>query len=164
MNKEIQKELDRIMEDTNYSQKGHFSASAIYSCIHFSLGIIVSVLSFIAVTILLSNPTNLTIITYLALSAGIISTISTFIDPDKKHREHLKAANLYLTLRNDARIFKNIKIQNLNEEQTIRGVETFNDRRNNLNEEMPQIHKWAFLLARKNIKDGQLKYEVDKNN
>ena len=88
MNKEIQKELERIIEDTNYSQKGHFSAASIYNYIHFLLGIVASVLSFVAVTILLSNPTKLTTATYLALLAGVITTVSTFIDPDKKHREH----------------------------------------------------------------------------
>lgn len=162
MNKEIQDELERIIEDTNYSQKGHFSASLIYSHIHISLGIISSILSFIAVSILLSDSKNLNTVTYFALIAGIVTTISTFIDPDKKHREHFKAANLYLTLRNDARIFKNIKMVNLNDSELIENIEKFNNRKNSLNEKMSQIPKWAFFFARKNIEDGQLEYKIDK--
>lgn len=162
MNEEISNELKRLQEDADYSQKGHFVASSVYGYVHFTLGIIASILSFVAVSIILSDPTKLKIVAFMSLSAGILTVISTFVNPDKKKREHLKAGNLYLSLRNNARVFTNTMLPQLEEKEAIKQLELLNKERNQLNCDMPQIPGWAFRKARKNIEDGQLAYKADK--
>jgi len=163
MKEQIKKELERLQEDADYSQKGHFAAASIFGYVHFALGIIASILSFIAVSIILIDPTKLKAVAFLSLFAGILTVISTFVNPDKRKKEHLKAGNLYLSLRNDARIFNNTKLDQLEDAKASEHLDKLNKERNQLNCDMPQIPGWAFRKARKNIEDGQLEYKTDKN-
>ena len=67
-------------------------------------------------------------------------------------------------MKNDARIFHSIKVLECDDASAIKLLEKLNDRRNKLNQDSPQIPKWAFEKARKGIENGESKYLIDKQN
>lgn len=165
MNKNIIDEAKRIEEDSTYSAKGHFYASQCWVSTQLWLGGIASVLSGIAGASVLAKYDNFSLIGgILSLIVVTLTAVLTFINPNQRSNEHLSAGNKYNSLKNDARIFHSIKILECDEVSAVKLLEKLNERRNKLNQDSPQIPKWAFEKARKGIEDGESKYLIDKEN
>jgi len=162
-NKEkIINEAKRIEEDSLYSAKGHFCTGRRWTCLHLWLGGISVALSAIAGASALSQ------FDYHNIVAGIISIIVagltaviTFINPNDRASIHKKSGNMYSSLKNDARIFYDIEVNELDDKKSIEDLKRLNDRRNKLNLESQIIPGWAFKKARKGIEEGEAKYKVD---
>jgi hypothetical protein len=165
MDQNIINEAKRIEEDSIYSAKGHFYASHCWSTAQLWLGGISTILSAIAGASLLAKYDNYSLIGgILSLIVVTLTAVLTFINPNQRANEHLVAGNKFNALKNDARIFYSIKVNECDNVVATKLLEKLNERRNKLNQESPQIPKWAFEKARKGIENGESKYLIDKEN
>lgn len=162
-NKEkIINETKRIEEDSIYSAKGHFYAGQCWVNINLWLGGTAAVLSAIVGASALSQFTNHNIVAgVLSIIVTGLTAVVTFINPSERSSVHQKTGNKYSALKNNARIFYDIEVDNMDEKKAITDLKKLNDKRNKLNLESHQIPKWAFEKARKGIEEGEAKYKVD---
>lgn len=163
-NKEkIINEAKRIEEDSIYSAKGHFYAAQCWVNVNLWLGGISVVLSAIAGASALSQFDYHNIVAGgLSIIVAGLTAVITFINPNERASVHQKAGNKYNALKNDARIFHEIEVDDIDEKSALDNLKKLNDRRNKLNLESHQIPKWAFEKARKGMEEGEAEYKVDK--
>jgi hypothetical protein len=101
---------------------------------------------------------------YLSLVVVVLSSISTFLNPNKRAAEHLQAGNKSDALMNKVRIFRTIECW----EETIDQVLSERLKRHAedkamLNQSSPQIPWIAYRLAILGIARGEGEYSVDKH-
>ncbi|MFH1769638.1 MAG: SLATT domain-containing protein [Parcubacteria group bacterium] len=158
----IIREAKRIEEDSLYSSKGHFYAAQSWTNLHLWIGIPTSIMAAIAGASALSQFDNHQIVAgILAILVAALSAVATFINPNEKSSNHHSAGNSYNSLKNRARIFREIDIDLKTSEDLLKKLKTLNAERDEMNDKSPQIPKWAFLKARKGIEDGEAQYRVD---
>jgi hypothetical protein len=157
----IRTELERVEEDCIHSGKSHFNAHARWSCYHYWLGIPAVVLSSIAGLAFFKDFPEFGG----ALSAivAVLTALSTFLKPSERAAAHKGAGDQYLSLRNDARVFREIKLTHVCDAQSaIDGLTEFSTRRNELNQASPQFSNSDFVKARAGIEAGEAAHVVDK--
>jgi len=148
------KEAKRIEEDSLYSSKSHYNASAFWHKLYFWIGIPNSILAAIASASAFEGSTTLA--GSLAVIVASIAAASTFLNPESRSSIHKNSAGEYHALRNRARIFVNITSKrNLDEEDLHRHFDELASQRENLNAISPQIPESAFHKARKGIESGE---------
>ena len=159
----IESEAKRIEEDALYSSKGHFCAGARWNGVNLWLGIISTIFSAIAGASALSQFDSHNIVAgVLAIFVAVFSALITFINPNEKASNHKNAGNRFNALRNDVRLFHQVELEKIILDKAIVQLKKFNDRRNKLNLDSPQIPRWAFVKARKGIEEGESEYRVDR--
>lgn len=157
----IRDELLRIEEDCVHSGKAHFNAGDNWNRYHFWLGIPAVVLSGLASTAFLSEQTI--IAGLMAAAVAVLTALQTFLKPSEKASAHKSAGDQYLSLRNDARVFREIRLDHACDEQAaIDGLDEFTKRRRELNLASPQFSRGDFEKARKGIDEGEALHAVDK--
>lgn len=157
-------EAKRIEEDSLYSAKGHFCAGQSWAGANLWLGGLSAVFSAIAGASALSQFDHHNALAgILAIFVAGLTAIITFVNPNEKVTLHQKFGNNYNALRNDARIFYEIEVDDIEEKRAIDIIKKLNDRRNKLNLESHQIPRWAFEKARRGIEEGEAEYKVDKS-
>lgn len=159
----IKDEAKRIEEDCIYSSKGHFYAAQFWANLYYWIGIPAVILTSIFGDFVLAqfDKSNFVarILTFIMTS---LSSVSAFLKLNKKESKHIISGNNYSTLKNNTRIFFEIKVSDEKDiKKLVQGLEELNKTRNELNEESPQIPKWAFRKARKGIGEGESDYKVD---
>lgn len=147
-------ESARMEENCTYSSKSHFNSSGIWSNIHFILGIILIIISAI--------PMFYGDMKFISLTIFILANIQTFIRPDKKACEHLKAGNDYLSLKNNIRQFSECRILNLETDVVLSELKNFTESLNYLNQTSPLPLNCGYKSAQKGIIEGQATFSVDK--
>lgn len=163
---ELSAEASRIEEDVLHSAKGHFCAGARWGNVHLWLGIPASVLAGLSGVSALSSFDNHTIIAgVLALFVGAITAIITFLNPQERAKVHHHAGTEFNSLRNQARIFRQIVMNGQDDDPTLTTkLVALDTRRNQLNENSPQIPGWAYHKAKKSIDRGEAQYQTDSEN
>src|SRR6266404_4794614 len=86
----------------------------------------------------------------------------TFVNPRERSVAHFNAGNKYNSLRNRARIFYEIEIENISIDKAIEKLNILSDTRNELNEKSPQVSRKSFENARRGIEEGEAEYKADK--
>lgn len=164
MNKaKLIKEAKRIEEDALYSAKGHFNNSSSWTTVHYWLGVPSAVASALSGTSALAKfPYHEYVAGGLAILAAVLTGVMTFVNPREKSVAHLNAGNKYNSLRNQARIFYEIEIENISIDKSIEKLNTLSDTRNDLNEKSPQVSRGSFEKARRGIEEGEAEYKADK--
>jgi len=153
-------EAKRIEEDATHSAKGHFEAARLWENVHLWIGIPTTVLAAAAGVSAISN--HKLISAGLSLLVAISAGISTFLKAEVRRSRHLKAGNAYKALQNNARIFSEVQCQaGLRPGQLSTTLAKLAARRNKLNDESPQIPRYAFKAGRKGIEEGEANYKVD---
>lgn len=155
----IQTECARITEDATHSAKGHFNTAAIWGCVHLMLGIPATILAFAAGYKAFSDQPEITSI--LALISGSLAAVITFLNPEARNSEHSNAGKAYNRLKNDVRIFQQIESDSTHGYR-VEQLKGFSNRRNDLNDSSPDIPRFAYLLAVKDINEGRAIYSIDK--
>jgi hypothetical protein len=158
--KSIEQELHRIEEDCNHSCKAHFNAGDRWNRYHYFLGIPAVVLSSIA---------GLAFFKDYPLVGGAISSLvavltalSTFLKPSERASSHKSSGDQYLGLKNDARVFRTVRLAYACDDQAaIDGLDEFTKRRNEMNQASNQCSKSDFNKARKGIDAGESTHKVD---
>jgi len=133
---EIIKESKRIEESLLYSSRGHFAASHFWSNFHLLIGIPMVI---------------------------ALAGVMTFLNPNEKCSVHLNAGNNYDSLMNKIRIFWSIDCWRDESEQVLtERLKYFSEQKDKLNQSCPQIPRWAYVIARKGITNGEGDYKADK--
>jgi hypothetical protein len=160
------KEARRIEEDSLYSAKGHFVAAIFWTNFHLWIGVPTAILAAIAGASALSQFDNHNIVAgILAIIVTALTAITTFLNPNEKANSHLNAGNKYNSLRNKARIFCEIDScgENNSIQELTKQLKELAKQRNELNQNSPQIPRWAFKRAKKGIEGGEANYKVDED-
>lgn len=158
--KAISDEASRIAEDSEHSSKGHFEAARLWENVHLWIGIPTTILAAAAGASALTSYKFLA--AGLSLLVAISAGVTTFLKPDGRASRHLQAGNSYKSLQNNARIFKEIECASgAAPKQLTANLMQLSARRNKLNEESPQIPRYAFRAAKAGIDRGEAKYRID---
>ena len=156
----IQAEASRIEEDSLYSAKGHWEAAKPWENRHLWIGVPTTVCAAAAGVSALSNHPIVTGV--LAVIVAVGSGLSTFLNPNERHRRHCDAGNAYKALNNHARIFRTTECVPAADLATLRAkLQELDQRRNDLNQGSPIIPRPAFEAARRGIEAGEARHQVD---
>lgn len=153
-------ELHRIEEDTTYSAKSHFESARIWSRIHYTLGIPSALLSAWAGLEAIQKDTSFAF--GLALASSALIALNTFLNPSEKSQRHQNAGNQYKSLQNQSRIFRTVRLNELEDEKALESFVALAATRDQLNEASPATLNQGFQNARKGIELGEATYKVDK--
>lgn len=155
----ISDETHRIEEDSLHSMKGHFNAGSLWGKVHVILGLPSAILAGWAGIEAFSDNPQLTAILAL-LSAALTATV-TFLEPQSVADNHKNSGREYNKLKNASRRFREIELLCLSDEDARKVLNELADQRDALNSMSPDIPRWAYNKAKKDIDDGRAKYNVD---
>jgi len=161
---EIIREAKRIEESVLYSSKGHFKAAALWGQFHIILGLPMVVLAAVAgASAFAQLAKDRTLAGILSIIVVVLSSITTFLNPNKKASEHLNAGNKYDALMNKIRIFRIIECWEETSDQVLsERLKRHSEDKTVLNQGSPQIPWPAYRLAKRGIRRGEADFEVDK--
>jgi hypothetical protein len=97
----------------------------------------------------------------LALLAALLTALQTFLKPADHAAAHKAAGDGYLALKNDARIYRSVRLANVEEADAAQALDDLNERRNELNRTSPQFSKTDRKKALKSIEAGEAEYKAD---
>ncbi len=160
---EIGREAQRIEEAALYSSKGHFKAAEIWGWSHHVLGLAIVVLAAIAGAKAFSKiDADGTIAGILSITVAVLSSVATFLNPNKNKTDHLSAGNKYEALVNRVRIFRTIECWGESSDQALAAkLMKFSEEKAVLNQASPQISFIAYSLAKRGIGRGEAAYLAD---
>lgn len=157
----IRAELERIEEDCIHSGKAHFNASERWARYNYWLGIPSVILSGVAGTAFLKDHGE--VAAAISVVVTLLTSLITFLKPSERAAAHKSSGDQYLTLRNDARVFREIKLKYVCDQQAaVSGMDEFATRRNELNQASAQVSRRDFEKARAGIVQGEAKHHVDR--
>lgn len=157
----LRREAERLEEDATYSSKSHFNAEDTWVRRNYWLGVPATVLSAVAgATLIKSQPEWATAFTLLA---SLLTGLMTFLKPNERAAMHRAVAGQFLTLRNEARFFREIELlQSDRQDELLERLKDLSTARDELNLKSPSIPRRAFVAARKGIEEGEATHKVDK--
>lgn len=153
-------EAHRIEEDSLHSMKGHFNAGALWAKVHLILGIPSVVLAaWAGLEAFADNPAWTA--TLALLSASLTATI-TFLHPQQTADNYKNAGREYNRLKNQSRRFREIEVLAAGDQSLVNRLTELAKQRDELNSSSPDIPRWAYEKAKKDIDTGRATYRVDK--
>jgi hypothetical protein len=156
----VQRQLERIIEDSIYSAKSHFEAASFWETVHVTISVLSILLSLVAGgTALQSYPM---VAAVAAFAAALVASLTTFLNPIEKSYAHKRSADHFLQLRNKSRHLLEVGDINSNETARKAKLDELVNEQNTINGLSAAIPKFAFNAARKAIEAGEHRYEVDK--
>ncbi|MCU6456035.1 SLATT domain-containing protein [Sphingomonas sp. A2-49] len=157
----IQDELQRIEEDCIHSGKAQFNAGVRWSRYHLFLGVPAVILSALAGTAFFKGQPDIAGI--MSTIVAILTALSTFLKPSERASSHKGSGDQYLTLRNDARVLRTVKLDAAcDDAAAIANLDEITKRRNELNQASAQPARRDFELARQGIDEGEAAHRVDR--
>jgi hypothetical protein len=158
----LRNESLRIEEDSEHSAKRHFNTWDMWSVLHYALGVPATILAAAASTALVKNEHGWAQL--MGLAVALFAALMTFLKPNDRAAQHRAVGNQYLSLRNDARMFREIDlIEAVDDTKKSERLRRLAQRRNDLNSSAPSTPRWAFERTRQGIADGETTYRVDKD-
>lgn len=158
----IKKEAEKVLEDCEYSAKGHLENAKHWRYCNYML-MIASIVSVCAGLVFVYGDLDKFWIGVLAISSGIATMLLIFLNPQEKYLSHYNSGNRFLTLRNKTRIFLEIESKAMNIEQQRQTLKELDSKRGSLNETSLPISNIAYKSAKKQIEiDKNTQYKVDK--
>ena len=157
----IRAELLRMEEDCTHSAKAHFNASDRWANGNYWFGIPSIILSVTAGAAFFKSHAE--IAGAMSSIVSILTALMTFLKPSERATGHKNSGDQYLSLRNDARVFREIELEQLDDSTAaIAGMNALPKRRNELNQASPQFSNRDFRTAKKGIEAGEALHAVDK--
>lgn len=162
LKQQIINEVQRIEQNSNYSARGHFVSAGFWLHLHLWVGSAAAIAAAIAGVSALSQFNHLLAGT-LAIIVAAVTGIMTFLNTNEKATSHRNAGNDYTSLRNKARIFRNVDCSaaERSEQELNNRLQELSEQRNALNKNNPQIPGWAYRRGKKGIEAGESDYAVD---
>lgn len=159
--KKVTDECLRIEEDSEQSAKRHFNAASRWSSYNNWLGIPSITIAAIASAVSFASLPALG--GFLAAVTGSLTAVLTFLKPSERSTAHTASGNQYLRLRNETRIFREIEMSQIQNEQDLTDrLKTYTLRRDELNDGAPITNDDDYKKANQGIIDGQSEYKADK--
>lgn len=154
-------ELLRMEEDCTHSGKAHFNAADRWTWWNYAFGIPSVALSAAAGAAFFQD--YAVIAGAMSSAVTVLTALMTFLKPSEKAADHKSSGDQYLSLRNDARVFREIELTQVGDDAAaIAGMNGFTTRRNELNQASPAFAKRDFRRAKKGIDRGEALHAVDK--
>ncbi|WP_292039728.1 MULTISPECIES: SLATT domain-containing protein [unclassified Brevundimonas] len=161
MKAKICSELLRIEEDCTHSGKAHFNAADRWNCYHMGFGIPAVILSALASTAFFNDIPE--VAGWFAAAVAILTALQTFLKPSERAAAHKASGDQYLGLRNDARVFREVRLDHICDDQAaIDGLDEFSKRRRELNMASMQFGNSDFKKAKKGIDAGEALHAIDR--
>ncbi|RDU62290.1 SLATT domain-containing protein [Helicobacter sp. MIT 14-3879] len=158
----IKKEIKRIIEDSEYSSKGHFESAKYWRYGNYVL-MIASIISVCASLVFVYDDLNEYWSGFIAFLSGLITMLLVFLNPQEKYFSHYRSGNQYLSLRNKARIFLEIQSVGMNRERQKGYLKKLDSKRNKINKHSLPIVSMGYKSAKRQIKtDKNTQYQADK--
>ncbi len=156
----INTELLRMEEDCIHSAKSHFNACDRWSLCNYLLGIPSVVLSAGASAAFFEDYPE--IAGAMSAVVSVLAALMTFLKPSERATGHKNSGNQYLSLRNDARVFREIELlHSADDSAAMSGMNALTTRRNELNQASPQFSNRDFRKAKKGVEAGEATHAVD---
>ncbi|WP_299714519.1 SLATT domain-containing protein [Tardiphaga sp.] len=157
----IRNELSRMEEDCTHSGKAHFNANMRWTRWNYVFGVPSIVLSAAAGTAFFKDYASAA--GMMATCVTVLTALMTFLKPSERASEHKNSGDQYLSLRNDARVFREIEIELIVEEPAaVAGMNSLTTRRNELNQASPQFSASDFQRAKAGVDAGEALHAVDR--
>lgn len=158
----ISNECARVEEDSEHSFKSHYNAAEFWANINLILGLPAALLGAVAGGTSATDGSQ-AMVTGTAFLATALVTCMTFLKPSEKADAHKNAGNLYQSLRNQTRLFREIELDDaISDVEAKKKLSAFSTRRDELNATMPSIPRKAYEKAKKDIDEGRAQYKADK--
>lgn len=158
----LRQEALRIEEDALFSAKAHFASAPLWRWMHILLGLPAAIGAGIAGVSAFKDQTM--IAGAISIGVAALTSISTFLNPGDRASAHTAAGNSYLSLRNQARIFRTIELLSTDSAESVKPrLLKISERRDDLNSSSPLIPNWAYRKAKKRIEAGEAEYAVDQD-
>ena len=94
---------------------------------------------------------------------AILTALSTFLKPAERASSHKSSGDQYLSLRNDARVLRTIKLDAAcDHASAVANLDEITKRRNELNQASAQASRQDFEKARKGIDEGEATHRADR--
>ncbi|MEK0157853.1 SLATT domain-containing protein [Pseudoalteromonas piscicida] len=162
LKEKISNECARIEEDSEHSFKSHYNAAEFWGNINLLLGLPAALLGAVAGGTSATDGSQ-AMVTGTAFLATALITCVTFLKPSEKSDSHKNAGNLYQSLRNQTRLFRELElVEKLPDEEAKKRLVALANRRDELNASMPSVPRKAYEKAKQDIDDGRSEYKVDK--
>ena len=159
----IRAELTRIEEDCIHSGKAQFNAGVRWSRYHLWLGLPSVILSALAGMAFFKDQPE--IAGAMSSVVTVLTALMTFLQPSERASSHKSSGDQYLTLRNDARVLRTIKLDvACDDGAAIANLDEITKRRNELNQASAQASRSDFERARTGIEEGEAQHVVDRGN
>ncbi len=152
-------ELARLNEDCSHTSKSHFNASVRWSRYHYVIGVPATVFAVAASAAIFKDYTTAAAIC--SMMAAVFTALLTFLKPHERSEQHRKAGNAFLSILKEARFFREAKLGQLPDEQSVEAVETFIRRQNEANQAAPMFSDADRRKARAGIDAGEAKHRID---
>ena len=153
-------EASRIEEDTEHSFKGHYNAGARWGRYHLCIGLPAALSAAIAGAAAFKDQPLWAGV--LALVSTALTTVLTFLKPSERAEMHKAVASQYQSLRNQARIFREIGLRECTAiEEAKTRLFALANARDELNQRAPAIARCDYELAKQDIDGGRANYRVD---
>ncbi len=166
-------EATRISEDALFCYAGHAQEARWWEGVHLWLGIPTTIIAAITGVTSLSDTSGSSlvfgfnssvVVGILAFIVAAMSGVSTYLDPKGQASKHYHAANAYLALLNDIRIFRKIECaRGSNDDKLEDSLRKFNAKLNELNSQTIIISTRAKQIGEKLIRAGKYNYQIDKD-
>ena len=157
----IATELERIEEDCIHSGKAHFNAGERWASYHYWLGVPAVILSAAAGAVFLKDDPQ--IAASLSTLVAVLAALVTFLKPSERASAHKSSGDQYLSLRNDARVFREIKLKHTCDDQSaVDGLDEFTKRRNELNKASYPFARRDYEKARSGVDSGEATHRTDR--
>lgn len=159
----IADELDRIVEDSTYTAKGHFRASGFLERVNLCLGLGSTVIGAASGFIALSSiPNHATVAGVGALVASTLASVLTFLNPSQKAAAHLQAGNALNSVRDSARQVQTIDLVDGSVRSLRSRLDSLSERKNEINAGAPKVPDRAYRQAQRGIESGEALNRIDK--
>ncbi|MFD8395553.1 SLATT domain-containing protein [Streptomyces sp. NPDC059680] len=160
---QLSKEAKRVEESAMWSGQGQFEQAKIWRGTNLSLGTPATALAAIAGAATLASTAGRYWAAVAALSAAALSAVMTSLGLARRIEQAQTAANAYLALQQDARVFYDIDLPAMEYGEARAALGELIARQQEVNKSAPIPTKRAYRRARKNIEGGGQNYNVDEH-
>lgn len=156
-------EASRIEEDTEHSFKGHYNAAARWASYHMWIGLPAALVAAVAGAAAFKGHPEWA--GALALLSTALTIVLTFLKPSERAEIHKAVAGQYLSLRNRARIFREISLLDARSPEEAKSrLLLLAEARDELNQRAPAIARCDYELAKQDVDSGRSRYRTDEAN
>lgn len=152
-------EVERIETDCLYTSQSNFVQATFFDGLNFWLGIPATLAAAAAAASIIVD-WSIALAGVLALVAALLAAVQTFIAPERRATEHKQQGVAYRQLEADARVFRTIDYDTLDQRGRRMKLDELVRRRGELNARNRPSDR-AFKKAQAKIASGDLSYDGD---
>lgn len=154
----------RVEESAKWSGQNQFEQAKLWRGKNYFVGVPATALGAVAGAATLATTVGRFWAGIAMLTATALTAIMTTLNLSKHKDEALTAANAYLAVQQDARIFCEIRLPKLEYDEGYQALSELVARIQEVHTSAPLVSKRAYKRTKKNIEGGGQTYEVDDDN